>query len=343
MGERVLMKFVLFSLLGLISFKSLAQSCENKGPNVILFTWDGVRNKEFFNGTDSFHRRKIPLLERGKILKKFWSTHARDGVVLGEKKNYQIASSFAISLPSYQALMTGHATDCRNNHCGAVKEETVLEKVKRKLNLNSSEVAAFASWEGMMSSVAMDSTQITRAIYPEVREDELFDKEMIRIQQKAMGDLPAWKESRKDEYTFRLGMDYLKKHCPRLLYISLVDSDEYGHADDYPGYVKSIRTYDKYLDQIITTLDSLGEYGKQTTLIVTTDHSRGDKEKWTSHGYDDVSNKNVFLYMRGRGVKSKKDNKLGGHHGLIRPTIEYLMGVETPAEILPGIKLDLTK
>jgi membrane-anchored protein YejM (alkaline phosphatase superfamily) len=337
------MKYFLFSILSFITLKAMAQSCENKGPNVILFTWDGVRNKEFFEGTDFFHRRKIPLLERGRILKKFWSTHAKDGVVLGEKENYQIASSVAISLPSYQAIMTGHATDCRNNHCGTVKEETVLEKVKRKLNLNPSEVAAFASWEGMMSSVAMDSTQITRAIYPEIREDELFDKEMIRIQQKAMGDLPIWKESRKDEYTFRLGMDYLKKNCPRLLYISLVDSDEYGHADDYKGYVNSIKTYDKYLDQVIQTIDSMGEYGKQTTLIVTTDHSRGDKRKWTSHGYDDVSNKNVFLYMRGRGVQTTKNKKLGGHHGLIRPTIEYLMGVESPAEVLPGINLDVRK
>lgn len=333
---------ILFSFLSMASFNTFAQSCESKGPNVILFTWDGVRNKEFFEGTDSFHRREIPLMKRGRILKKFWSRHAKDGVVLGEKDNYQIASSLAISLPSYQAIMTGHATDCRNNHCGPVKEETLLENVKRKLNLNPSEVAAFASWEGMKLSVAMDAAQITRGIYPDVREDELFDESMIKIQQKAMSDLPAWKESRKDEYTFKLSMDYLKKHCPRLLYISLVDSDEYGHADDYAGYVKSLTTYDDYLDQIITRLKSLGEYGKQTTLIVTTDHSRGDKEKWTSHGYDEVSNKNVFLYMRGRGVKTTKDIWSSAHHGLIRPTIEYLMGIGKPREVLPGIESNLS-
>lgn len=329
----------LFTILIIFHLGSLSEGseCTNKGPNVILFTWDGIRNQEFFDGTDYFHRRQLPHSERGLIMKKFWSTHAKDGVVLGERDNYRIASSVAISLPSYQAIMSGHATDCRNNSCGSIKEETVLEKIRQKLDLPVSDVAAFASWKGLQDAVAKDASQITRAVYPEVREDSLFDKNMIEIQKKAMTDLPSWEESRKDEYTFKLGMEYLKKHCPRVMYLSLVDSDEYGHANDYPGYVRTMKKYDQYLDELIATLDGMGEYGKQTTLIVTTDHSRGYKSNWKNHGYNDHDNKEVFLYLYGRNISPRKHLNLRGDHSMIRNSMEFLMGIPTSGKILPGI------
>jgi predicted AlkP superfamily pyrophosphatase or phosphodiesterase len=231
-------------------------------------------------------------------------------------------------------------TDCKNNHCPPVQQETVLEHVKRSMGLQKKEVAAFASWEGLSSAVAMNKEQITHGIFPGLFQDEFADQEMINLQQKAMLDLPKWKESRKDIYTFELGMQYLKKHCPRLLYISLVDSDEFGHAKDYPGYVNSLRTYDDYIDQIIQTLKRMGEYGKQTSLIVTTDHSRGKGPLWIGHAITPDSEKNVFLFAHGRGVKSVgRSNKKAGHQN-IRPTIEYLMGLAPTGEILPNIKVD---
>lgn len=332
------MLFLSFFFL-LSTAQAQPSTCETKGPNVILFTWDGIRNQEFFDGTDYYHRRQLPFSQRGKILKKFWSKHAPEGVVLGEDENYRIASSVAISLPSYQAIFSGHATECRNNSCGPIKEETFLEKIRTKLNLPVSDVAAFASWQGLQNAVAVDASRITHAIYPQIREDSLFDSSMIEIQKKAMTDLPKWPESRKDEYTFQLAMRYLKKNCPRVMYLSLVDSDEYGHADDYPGYVRVMKKYDEYLDELITTLDGMGLYGKQTTLIVTTDHSRGDKEDWTRHGYTDQVNKEVFLYLRGRGVVPTRNRHLGGNHSMIRNTIESLMGLSNAEPVLPGLSI----
>ena len=316
-----------------------SEGCESRGPNVILLTFDGVRHQEFFKGTDRLYRHLIPRSERGELLPLFWSRHAQEGMVLGKKQTYQIASPVSVSLPSYQALMLGHATDCKNNHCGPVKEETVLEKIRRELNLSTQEVAAFASWEGMMDAVAKDSAQITRMIYPEMKSEDFLDPEIARLQAQSMTDLPTWKESRKDHYTFEMGMHYLKKHCPRILYVSLVDSDEYGHNDNYPGYINSIRTYDGYLNRLISTLQQMGEYGKQTTLIVTTDHSRGQGANWKSHGTSDPSEKNVFLFATGRGVKKVGLTNSGGNHAQIRPTIEYLMGLAPVGTILPYIKI----
>ena len=185
----------------------------------------------------------------------------------------------------------------------------------------------------------MDSNKITHGIYPEIFDDGTQDEQMLKIQNEAMIDLPKWKGSRKDKYTFELGMHYLKKHCPRLLYISLVDSDEFGHDGDYPNYVRSLRQYDEYLDQLINTLNSMGEYGRQTTLLVTTDHSRGPGPLWLGHAITSSSEKNVFLYAKGRGVKATGRTKEMGNHTNIRPTIEYLLGVKPTGEILPNISL----
>ena len=328
-----------FLLICLITLSSLAhsQTCENKGPNVILFTWDGVRTQEFFRGTDVFHRDTIQTSERGEIFTSFWAKYAKEGMVLGEKNQYHIASAVGVSLPSYQALMVGHATECRNNQCGKIKEDSFLEKIKKNLHLSVRDVAVFASWEGMKNSVAQDSEQILEVIFPEIRNDNYLSPEILLLQKNAMVDLPAWKESRKDKYTFEMALHYLKNKCPRLLYISLVDSDENGHLNDYPGYVKTLRTYDQYLEQIIKTLKSMGQYGMETTLFVTTDHSRGEAEKWINHGSEETD-KNVFLYARGRGVRPQGKSGASATHAQIGPTIEYLMGLSPSGEVLPGFR-----
>jgi hypothetical protein len=333
--KRIVTLFFLF-----IAFQSYGEVCENKGPNVILFTWDGVRSDEFFKGTGLLHAHQLPRSERGKIFSRLWSQYAQEGMVLGGKDRYKIASSIAISLPSYQALMVGHATACKNNSCGGLNEVSVLENVRSSLDLPKKDVAVFASWEGLSSAVAKDLNQITHGIFPGILSDSTSDDQMLEIQKKAMLDLPKWKGSRKDKYTFELGMHYLKKHCPRVLYLSLVDSDEFGHEGDYPNYVKTLRQYDEYLDHLIKTLQAMGEYGRQTTLIVTTDHSRGAGPLWVGHANTPDSEKNVFLYARGRGVNPTGRSKEIGDHSNIRPTIEYLLGLRPTEKILPHVSVD---
>lgn len=334
------MKIVAGLLLSLFSIASYSSVCENKGPNVILFTWDGVRSHEFFKGTGFFHTHQLPRSERGEIFSTFWDKHAKDGTVLGGGRRYRIGSKIAISLPSYQALMVGRATSCKNNGCAAITEDSVLENVRASLNLPKKDVAVFASWDSILKAVAKDPGQITHGIYPEIFDDGTQDETMLEIQKRGMEDLPHWNGSRKDKYTFQLGMHYLKKHCPRVLYISLVDSDEFAHEGEYRNYVGALRQYDQYLDQLISTLKEMGDYGKQTTVIVTTDHSRGPGPLWVGHANTPSSEKNVFLYARGRGVKPTGRSKERGNHTNIKPTIEYLLGLEPSGKILPNINVD---
>jgi hypothetical protein len=302
---------------------------------VILLTIDGVRPREFFEGTDPYHEAKLAPEDRGLIFKKLWAKHASEGLAFGKTGGYRIASDVAISLPSYQALMTGHTTHCMNNHCGRVKEETVLEEARRELGLKREEVAVFGSWSGMKRSTAQNPRSIFRSIYPDFR-PYLNDRTLRKLRNASVSDRPEWSGSRKDRYTWEMGMHYLKTRCPRVLYLSLVDSDEYGHAGDYPGYVRALSTYDTYIDELFALLGSMGEYGKDTTFILTTDHSRGEKDGWTSHGSQPDSEKEVFLFVKGPGFKGKGLTESRASHANIRPTIEKILGLKLSGEALPS-------
>lgn len=316
-------------------FSSWASAeCLHRGPNVILLTLDGVRPREFFDGTDPYHESKLPPSARGVIFEKLWQKHAARGLVFGKEGQYRIASDVAISLPSYQALMTGHSTHCQGNSCGRVQEETVLESIRRELGLKKSEVAVFGSWKGMKHSTASRPGSIFRSIYPDFHFYS-GDRTLRKLRNASAFDRPEWAGSRKDRYTWEMGLHYLKHYCPRVLYVSLVDSDEYGHAGDYPGYVEALRTYDGYIDDLFATLQGMGAYGKDTTLIVTTDHSRGEKEGWTSHGSTPDSEKQVFLYVKGPGFTAKGNTASSATHAQIRPTIEKILGLRLSGEALP--------
>jgi hypothetical protein len=324
---------VLILLAVFWSIPSLAE-CLHRGPNVVLVTMDGVRTREFFEGTDPYHHSKLEAAERGVVFKNLWEKGVAQGLVFGKFGGYRIASDVAISLPSYQALMTGHSTHCQNNQCGRVKEETVLESVKRELGLKKSEVAVFGSWKGMKNSTAQSSRTIFRSIYPDFK-SYAGDRTLRKLRNASAFDRPEWAGSRKDHYTWDMGMHYLKTYCPRLLYLSLVDSDEFGHEGNYPGYVRALRTYDVWLDSLMRSLDGMGAYGKDTTLIVTTDHSRGEGDGWTSHGSQPDTEKEVFLFVRGPGFQAKGITTSQATHAHIRPTIEKILGVKLSGQALP--------
>ena len=314
--------------------------CESKGPNIILMTWDGVRNQEFFKGTGLGLENKLPRSERGEVFSNFWTNLADQGLVLGGNSRYTIGSKVSVSLPSYQAIFLGKPTECMKNGCESVQEETVLERIRRELKLEKKDVAAFASWNRIIAAIAKDPSTISHGIFPQVFDDGTNDPEMKKIQAEGLSDLPEWSGSRKDKYTFALAHHYLKKHCPRVLYISLVDSDEYGHEGKYPGYVRSLRSYDDYLKTLVTTLEGMGEYGKNTTLFVTTDHSRGRGPFWVGHGTFPFTERNIFLYVKGPQVTKTGRQKNRANHLFLRPTFEKIMGL-TPSNnnIIPTLSL----
>ena len=70
-----------------------------------------------------------------------------------------------------------------------------------------------------------------------------------------------------------------------MLYIGMGETDEFGHGGRYDHYLHSAHAVDENLRTLWNTVQSLPEYRNKTTMIVTTDHGRGNApDEWKSHG-----------------------------------------------------------
>lgn len=308
-----------------ISFNSYSAGNES---NVILLMLDGVRWQEVFHGTD-------PELDEGDseqvIFKNLFQDLGANDFLTGDKtmgNEMSVSNDVYISLPAYQSIMAGYTQSCLSNSCGRISVETVGERILREMNLSKYQVATISSWNKIPHSVEHieGKTFVNAGQTPLL--DETNDPETAEINRRQMADAPPWHDARLDKYTFAHAMNYLKKHQPRFLFISLNDSDEWGHKGHYKNYVSSLRQYDEWIASLIKTLQQMGEYGKSTTLLITTDHGRGDGKNWKHHSALYPASEFIWLYGRNPLLK--------GHQGVlpqnythidIRPTIEATLGL----------------
>jgi phosphopentomutase len=72
-----------------------------------------------------------------------------------------------------------------------------------------------------------------------------------------------------------------------VFYIMLGETDEWAHLRRYDCYLDSARRGDDFIRRLWETLQSMPEYAGKSSLVLTTDHGRGDtKQNWTDHGKD---------------------------------------------------------
>lgn len=307
-----------------------AQARADNGHNVILLMLDGVRYQEFFYGVDPNRTDK----DSGPTFPFLWSEFAKEGVFFGDKRKgdpMYIANRMRISLPAYHSIMAGRTQDCMTNTCGRITEETIQERLVRESRIHPRQVATIASWVKIRYAAESreGATFVNAGIQP--LNDRTRDDEVDRINREQARDTPPWGDARFDKYTWAHSMRYLRAHQPRFMFISLNDADEWGHRGDYRRYVATLRQYDLWIKELIETLSRAGEYGEKTTLIVTTDHGRGETSNWIDHGPLTPDAKHVWLY--GRSPKTKARPRLGSvagpySHLDIRPTMEAALGVQ---------------
>ncbi len=311
--------------------------------NVILLMLDGVRWQEVFR-TD----------KTGLLFKHLFQEHLAEGQIFGNVDKdaaMTVSNSALLSLPAYQSIMSGETQPCSGNGCGRLGVETFQERAVSELKLNRLKVATIASWDKIPDAVEhVEGATFVNAAYDKLN-DGTYDPEFEAINEAQVKDPAPWDGARFDRYTWAHSMHYLKKHHPRFLFISLDDSDEWGHKNEWDNYLASLRQYDNWIHELIQTLQGMGEYGANTTLLVTTDHGRGDGEMWGQHGWLWPECKYVWLYGRPARVNSTfntstivddETSEAKYSHIDIRPTIEVGLGL-TPhtcdgcGKVMPGI------
>jgi hypothetical protein len=285
-----------------------------KTKNVLLITVDGLRWQEVFGGADETLMEKdaggvkdLPALkkrflretagERRAVLMPFFSsTISGQGVVFGDPEQQSkavVTNGLNFSYPGYSEILCGFAdakidSNAKKNN----QNTTVLEWFAKKPGFENS-VAAFCSWDVFPFIINEQRSGIpVNAGWEPLGTDESLklsgteaEAALLALDENSREYPRYFPEVRYDYVTFRGAQEYLKAKKPRLLYVSLGETDDWAHAGRYDLYLDAAFRTDDYIRRLWEQLQSMPEYRDCTTLVITTDHGRGDNRvDWKSHG-----------------------------------------------------------
>lgn len=318
-------------LIALSGAEALAQE------NVILITLDGARYQEFFKGV---RRPKTADQKRGTRMLPWLDAKASAGeaFIYGRHRighPFLVSNPVNLSKPAYMSILSGQYEDqCRSNGCENTTRHTIFDSLAEQ-GFAKKDLAVFASWPGIEEAAESVVGRATRFIginpYSDATADPQEQAWIDDHNRRAFAEMAPWGEARRDVFTFEVADHYLKRHSPRFLYISLLDTDEWGHKNNYKNYVEAFQDLNKYLEQLQATLAAMGDYGRRTSIIITTDHGRNPGPLWYNHSALLPTAHRVWATVipsetwRAKGVKPRKKGKF--RHVDIRPTIEELMEV----------------
>lgn len=276
-----------------------------KTENVVLITIDGLRWKEVFMGADPdiIRNRKFVKniedtgsqfwnddvnLRRQQLMPFFWKTLAAQGQIYGNRElgnKVNIANRYHFSYPGYNELLTGKPDkQIRGNKKRINPNETILEFANQQSGFED-KVAVFASWDVFHYIISSKRSKILVNAGNDTARVKLTPREkyLNHLQRKTPS---PWQSTRFDRFTHSYAKEYLKKNFPRLILIAYGETDEFAHQGKYDQYLQATKNTDDYIRDVWESIQSNDNYRNKTTLIITTDHGRGDgKRSWRNHGF----------------------------------------------------------
>lgn len=290
---------------GLVSV-SAAEPAARRTENVILVTYDGLRWQDLFRGADEtlLNRehggvrdlaplketfwRESPEERRELMMPFFWQVVAKQGQVFGAPETNSVArvtNGHNFSYPGYSEILTGHADPRIDSNAKRPNPNvTVLEWLNGRDGFRG-RVAAFCSWDVFPFIINAQRSGVPVNAGWEPLEIAASPEKLESLNSLAR-ELPhTWQNVRYDAFTFHGALDYLKLKKPRCLYVSLGETDDWAHDGRYDLYLDAARRNDDYVRKLWEASQSMPEYAGKTSLILTTDHGRGDtRTDWKSHG-----------------------------------------------------------
>ncbi len=301
---------------------------QQPGPNtrnVVVVMTDGFRWQEMFRGADEslltpknyYDGRSVkelqqrflastPEARRARLLPFLWGTFLPQGVMYGDLdagSDAHVTNVFNFSYPGYSETLTGHADPRINSNDNKPNPNvTVLEWLNKQPGLEG-RVAAFGAWEVIGGAVnagrcgfPVNVSYQPLVVKPTTPEIELLNRWKAESPH-------IWDDEAFDAPTFYTALEYLKLKKPRVMFLSLGETDDWAHGGNYGEYLDSAYRVDRDLAQLWGQLQSMPEYRDNTLLIFLTDHGRGNgPEDWKSHGQKIPDSKQIFIGLLGPGV-----------------------------------------
>ncbi|MFN8289251.1 MAG: alkaline phosphatase family protein [Chitinophagaceae bacterium] len=322
--------------------------------NLLIITTDGFRWQELFNGADSVlinddsytpDKETVKALywagtadERRKRLMPFvWNVMKSQGQLYGNRlydNKINTANFYSISYPGYNELLTGNIDpEISSNHKTPNPNRSVLEYLNQQPDF-SGQVAVFSSWDVFPYILNEQRSHIpVNSGYENISGPGISaEQEMInRVQDEGIKEKEA---TRYDELTFLTAKNYIIEHHPRVVYIGFGETDECAHRGRYDLYLDRANAVDRMIASLWHLIQTTPGYRDNTTLLITTDHGRGNKHsKWTSHGPWISGSSQVWFGMMGPGIQPLGEIKEPQQYYLVQltDTIQQLLGAGNSA------------
>lgn len=274
--------------------------------NVIYITWDGFRWQEFFGGAQQVYISKDAgvadvdglmqrfwhedeNVRRTTLLPFVWTVIAKQGQIFGDPSRHapaRILNTHKFSYPGYNEMFCGFPDDERIASNGKFPNPnvSVLEFLNRRPGFEG-KVAAIATWNlfPFILNETRSNIYVHAGITP-IPGDDLSDRQKM-LNEMIQDTVVLWPGNQIDSITIQAAREYLVRKKPRVLYIGLGETDEWGHGRRYDRYLHAAHQADDFLRRLWTLLQSLPEYKDKTTLVIAPDHGRGGTIRdWTDHG-----------------------------------------------------------
>lgn len=316
--------------------------------NVVLVLFDGLRWQEVFAGAE---RARIDAIgdeaQRERVRREFWrdgasdrrtalmpflwTKIAREGQVLGNVErgsSVRCENGLKFSYPGYSEMIVGfHDPRIDSNAKRENPNASVLEWLHAKPAF-AGRVAVVGVWDVVPSIVRSNRS----GFFVHAAFEPLEVTPMTRAAQllnELRSDVGSpWDSMPYDAFAFHAAREVLDAQRPRVMWITFGETDEWAHAGDYARYLDAARRTDAFVARLWDALQAQPQYRDRTTLLVSTDHGRGDGPRWTDHGEDVDGAEQIWIAALGPDTLALGERANASEHtqGQIAATLAALLG-----------------
>jgi hypothetical protein len=351
-------------LLAAFCFTSLLVSAQSpvSPRNIFIITTDGFRWQEVFKGADSLLISDTNFVKdtalirqqywsnnleerRRRLLPFFWSVIAEKGRLSGNRdygNDVNVANLYKISYAGYNELLTGYPDYKFIPNLTVQNTNSNILAWLNEQEAYTGKVAAFSSWNVMPYILNEKKSHIPiNGGYKMLDEgNDTVNTLINEVQQ----NVAHKTHTRYDLLTYASAKTYIEQQHPKVLFLSLGETDEFAHLGRYDEYLQKAHQVDQMIAELWYLVQTDPFYKNNTTFIITTDHGRGSKTStWNKHGFWIKGSGETWMAMLGPGIGAGGEMKAKDqlYEKQIAATVAALLGTSFKGNhpVSPAIQL----
>ena len=223
---------------------------------------------------------------RKQLFPFLWSVVANEGVLAGDRtqaSHMEVGNPWWFSYPGYNEMLTGNVDPAIDSNDKDWNPNVTFLEVLNATEGFKGRVMAFGSWDVFPYIINTQRSRVPVNAGFSVAEPAPTE-ETRRLNELSAFAPRLWPTVRVDFLTHGYAMEALKSQHPRVTYIAYGETDDFAHDGSYDRYIDAAHRSDRMLANLWNWLQSDTFYQGRTTLIISTDHGRGDTpEGWAHH------------------------------------------------------------